>query len=360
MTDPFNYNKHLTQRSWGRTTISSLPFHTRGEYMHNLDRDEIGNDSCSPHPEDTFHPNIDSEHSVSTDKQSEEELEIYVDRFREADISDTSDTWSTISSTDIWINEESLTESEINALRMIRIKLLKGISTRTYDEINMVCRSANNFRTDRKILLGLTGLKQKSISCCEQGCMSFVEDEVLCTFCNTPRGDAKWLFNSFIEYNKKACQIATYREKLEYRYNFKLSQDGSFKDIFDGAHYRTLLEQGYFKSKKDIALGLTTDGFCIFTKKTKDCWLVGIINLNLDPIIRTALENVFVVGLIPGPKAPRDLDSYLRPLFEEIRHHNLSASYKIHIIQFTADTKAFEKVLHMKGCCAYQGCFSLA
>ena len=42
------------------------------------------------------------------------------------------------------------------------------------------------------------------------------------------------------------------------------------------------------------------------------------MNLNLHPGVRTRLENVICVGVIPGPKQCKDLNSFLIPLIDEL------------------------------------------
>ncbi|KIJ42791.1 hypothetical protein M422DRAFT_135101, partial [Sphaerobolus stellatus SS14] len=41
------------------------------------------------------------------------------------------------------------------------------------------------------------------------------------------------------------------------------------------------------------------------------------VNLNLPPDIHCHVEEVFCLGVIPGPKQPKDFDSFLWPLFQE-------------------------------------------
>jgi hypothetical protein len=106
-------------------------------------------------------------------------------------------------------------------------------------------------------------------------------------------------------------------------------QPGTYADIFDGENYRTLRntrvrqdrEYKYFDCPSDIALALATDGFTLFKRRRRGlstAWPIVLINLNLSPKIRTRLENVICVGVIPGPKQCKDLNSFLIPLLEEL------------------------------------------
>jgi hypothetical protein len=100
-------------------------------------------------------------------------------------------------------------------------------------------------------------------------------------------------------------------------------------DIFDGAHYSLLWESfvtvgseelpiWFFSDPRNIALGLSTDGFGPFKHCTKTAWPVILFNYNLPPKERFLKKNIILVGVIPGPKKPGDLDSFLWPLVQEL------------------------------------------
>jgi hypothetical protein len=77
----------------------------------------------------------------------------------------------------------------------------------------------------------------------------------------------------------------------------------------------------FFTNPEDIALGLSTDGLNLFKRRRRGlstAWPIILVNYNLDPRIRTRLENILCVGVIPGPKQCKDLNSYLAPLVEEL------------------------------------------
>ncbi|QRW06862.1 Transposase family Tnp2 protein [Ceratobasidium sp. AG-Ba] len=89
---------------------------------------------------------------------------------------------------------------------------------------------------------------------------------------------------------------------LGYRARYH-SAPGNFADIFDGAHYKQLLDRQvvvgrdrldhqYFSFDTDIALGISTDGFGPFKSRKQSCWLLLVFNYNLHPSIRHRLENM--------------------------------------------------------------------
>src|SRR5579862_3398918 len=75
---------------------------------------------------------------------------------------------------------------------------------------------------------------------------------------------------------------------------------------------------------------------------------------------RSKHENLLPLGLTPGPKAPKDLDSFITPFHEEL--HLLQTgvkaydaftksefTLKAHLVLITGDTPAISKLLHLSG-----------
>lgn len=100
-------------------------------------------------------------------------------------------------------------------------------------------------------------------------------------------------------------------------------------DIWDGKVYKELTERyihidgkalstKYFSNPHDLALGLTTDGFAPWRKRKYTAWPLLIINYNLPPDKRFHQKNIIALSVIPGPKKPKDIDSFLYPLIEEL------------------------------------------
>lgn len=76
----------------------------------------------------------------------------------------------------------------------------------------------------------------------------------------------------------------------------------------------------FFDGTVDHIFGLFTDGVQLFRMRgNNDCWPVILVNYTIPPEHRFKTENVMPIMLIPGPKQPRDLDSFLEPLYDEAR-----------------------------------------
>ena len=94
--------------------------------------------------------------------------------------------------------------------------------------------------------------------------------------------------------------------------------DNTIGDVFDSAQYKYLSQKGYFQDDHDIALLGSVDGYQLFRQKCDDCWIVLFINANLSPEQRVKKENLLITSIIPGPKAPKDFNSFMKPIVEEL------------------------------------------
>jgi hypothetical protein len=133
---------------------------------------------------------------------------------------------------------------------------------------------------------------------------------------------------------------AAHAEKMRYRAEF-VHKPGVTKDVFDGSHYQSLLDSTvpagaahplfYFSDERDIALGLSTDGFAPFRKRKQTCWPIILFNYNLPPEVRFQKKYCIHVATVPGPKKPWDWDSFCWPLAQEL-------------IQLEMGVKAFDAI----------------
>jgi hypothetical protein len=133
---------------------------------------------------------------------------------------------------------------------------------------------------------------------------------------------------------------ATHAKKMRYRAEY-VHEPGVIKDVFDGSHYQTLLKTVvpagesnpffYFSDERDIALGLSTDGFGPFKKRKQTCWPIILFNYNIPPEFRFRKKYCIHVATVPGPKKPWDWDSFCWPLAQEL-------------IQLEMGVKAFDAV----------------
>jgi hypothetical protein len=117
--------------------------------------------------------------------------------------------------------------------------------------------------------------------------------------------------------NKNAKPYGSVAEAMLYRSTY-ISDGNIIKDIFDGGNYKQLVEDGMFSSEYDVALGITSDGFRLFKSKPYDCWPLLVVNYNLPPKLRRKFQYSHIAALIPGPKAPKNFNSFLWPVINDL------------------------------------------
>jgi hypothetical protein len=117
-------------------------------------------------------------------------------------------------------------------------------------------------------------------------------------------------------------------EQMQYRAHVHKHDLGKMTDVFDGSHYRSLLGQRvqlngkplrhrFFDDHRDIALGLSTDGFSPFKKWKITFWAFILFNYNLPPDTRFHAKNTLSLGVI-GLRKPIDPDSFLWLAIQEL------------------------------------------
>ena len=106
--------------------------------------------------------------------------------------------------------------------------------------------------------------------------------------------------------------IATAGDKLE-----KARTYSDFGDSYVHVeiHHKTM---GLFKDPRDTAFVLSTDGAQLTMKKHSNTWILILILFNLPPDLRYKSKNVIINFATPGPNSPGDIESFMRPLFEEL------------------------------------------
>lgn len=190
---------------------------------------------------------------------------------------------------------------------------------------------------------GLAGVKPVQYDCCIGSCVCFAGHYASlekCPRCNEPRFEvdshgtkkprSQFSYIPLIPRLKAYIASPHIASEMQYR-SQHLHNPGSLQDIFDGTYYQALRNTPvtvhgevvnppatYFQDPRDIALGLSTDGYGIFTHGQATAWPLVLFNYNLSPEVRFHSDNLLALGVIPGPKKPADMDSFLIPLAEEL------------------------------------------
>lgn len=190
----------------------------------------------------------------------------------------------------------------------------------------------------------LAGIEPKHYDCCVKSCVCYVGIYAsldTCPECKEPRFSGVDFQGkphprrqfTYIPFTQRLCDYLaneSMAQSMQYRANHT-HHPGTYTDIFDGKEYQTLcntqitvngifLNSGdkYFGDPRDVALGLSTDGFGIFSRGQATCWPLILFNYNLPPKIRFHIDNIIPIGIIPGPNKPAIPDSFLVPLVEEL------------------------------------------
>jgi len=187
----------------------------------------------------------------------------------------------------------------------------------------------------RKLLRNVVPLEPTLVDCCVNSCVAFTGELIndsSCPQCHESRyklGKSSKVARKSAAYwsptNSLRVQYAdkARAEVLRYRHNYTSTPEytvgDGMGDVFDGLRYKKLVSLGLFPDSRDVALMASADGYQIFRQKRDDCWVVLLLNANLPPAVRVKRENLLISVLIPGPKAPKNFNSFLRPLVEDLK-----------------------------------------
>jgi hypothetical protein len=263
------------------------------------------------------------------------------------------------------------------------LKVKDNVSVSMFDRIRIAAGKPNSatLAESRSRLKILSRFDPVRFACCENSCVCFTGpymDLDKCPECQATRldqfGRPKRIFSymPLIPRLRALMSNAEYADRLRYRArNARSFQEGKTTDVFDGLHYRSLLERRvvigdeeqdhtFFSDARDIALGLATDGFAPFKKRKYTAWILLVFNYNLPPEERFNKDNIFCLGIVPGPKKPVDMDSFLFPAVEEFlllekgvsAYDSLTSALfvlRAYLIVVFGDIPAVSLLMRMKG-----------
>jgi hypothetical protein len=282
----------------------------------------------------------------------------------------------------------ALSEVDRETLRAVSLFIMHHLSRDTWRQFSETFRDVDLPSLPRAMSLvrSLSGLEPIAIDCCVNSCCAFTaarESSNACDLCHEPRYES--LSSGIQQPRKRYYHVPLtprlqrmYESKdlaLKMRYRVLHEQDrinDKLTDVFDGSHYQKLLGKDitvmgfkgfgakYFEGERDVALGLSTDGFAPFRRRRHSAWPILIFNYNLPPSVRFHQENILPIGVIPGPKAVRDINSFLEPLVDELvqlaagmpaldAHKEEIFCLRAHLIVGFGDIPAISKVMRMLG-----------
>ncbi|THU76674.1 hypothetical protein K435DRAFT_622028, partial [Dendrothele bispora CBS 962.96] len=185
-----------------------------------------------------------------------------------------------------------LTDDEVNLLRHYALKVETYMTIKTFEALPFAFPDSGikSWKVTKSRAAWLARFRPMPYDCCINSCCCFVgphADELRCPFCHesryrdgTTRPRKRFCYVPLIPRLVSFYYSPPMIEKLQYRANFESNDD--MRDIFDGKLYQELLQQHvtigdtqfphkFFQYPRDIALGLSTDGFAPFRRRTKTC-----------------------------------------------------------------------------------------
>lgn len=223
----------------------------------------------------------------------------------------------------------------------MNMKVHDNLSAKTFARLPRVFRSSSlpSLASCKRRLHVLAGFEPRSYDMCINSCISYAPESYRnrndCPFCSQPRRDKNGVARKEYKYNPITPRLRARQahpvqaDTMQYRARHSRTP-GRTTDYLDSSHYRNLLTKrvevdgkklshNHFSDHRDIALALSTDGFAPFKNRNGvTCWPIILFILNLPPDLRCLLEHILCVAEIPGPKKPKDWDSFLWPLLEEL------------------------------------------
>jgi Transposase family tnp2 len=282
-----------------------------------------------------------------------------------------------------------LSEDDWNAIRAHNYRVDTNIGARSYSKLSRAFPSLGNLPSLQQLqtrIRFLSGVQPVPYHCCIKSCCCYTGPYATltkCPYCDEPRltelGKPRKLF-FYLPIIPRLVSLYGNKEManvLQYRHNYT-SKPGTTADVFDSEHYQNLrktrvtiggetLGHNFFSQPTDIALGLSTDGFGPFKRRKHTCWPLILFIYNFPPAIRCKLASLHSLGVIPGHKAPKDYDSFLLPVVEELfklsrgvpafdaEHQRIFMLFAYLILAF-GDMPALAKLLRLKGHNAISPC----
>lgn len=184
----------------------------------------------------------------------------------------------------------------------------------------------------------LSRVLPKWFDCCVNSCLAFTgeyEKDTQCSLCSEPRLNDKnkprrmFCYLPLIPRLQRFFSNEKTLKELLYRYLYKIS-NFCISDVFDSEHYQNLCRQKvsvdgmklnhrYFSNKHDIAFSICLDGYLLYKRNRGGPSATPILLqiYNWPPEIRTQLGKCISLGVIPGPKGPKLIHTYLHEFEKE-------------------------------------------
>ena len=128
-----------------------------------------------------------------------------------------------------------------------------------------------------------------------------------------------YIYNSLKQSLSRLFQKNDFITDIE-QWRTRLSEENVLSDVYDGNVWKELSSPGQFLSTPfSLALRLNIDWFRIYKHVKYSVGMLYLVIENLPRHKRYNLENIIIVGCIPGPNEPKlTVNSFLKPLIDEL------------------------------------------
>lgn len=297
-----------------------------------------------------------------------------------------------------WNLENKLTELDIRICKAFVCRVRHNLTDSAFEDIPAAFSSSTieeplpSLASCRSRMSLLSGFVPEFYDCCLNSCCCFVAQYAemeTCPFCKELRYNADGfprqrfmylpIIPRLVQFTASRNMAANLRERQN-----RTTDPNEISDIFDGSHFHGLCERNirvrgeeiqplrkYFADIRDLAIGLSTDGFCPHRRRKTTAWPLIAFLYDLPPDTRFHLDNIISLGVIPGPKKPKDMDSFLYMFVCEMERLAVGVraidslepdvnkavfSLRAFLIAAFGDIPAVSALMGMKGHNAYSPC----
>lgn len=145
------------------------------------------------------------------------------------------------------------------------------------------------------------------------------------------------------------------------------ASDDTLSDIYDGRVWKKFQNKGFFNDNYSFGLMLNCDWFQPYKHLQYSIGVIYLTVLNLPYSMRNKIQNVILVGILPGPHEPRrNINSFIDPLVTDLMSFwegvelnvgsNVRKVVKCAIICVSCDIPAGRKLCGFLGHTARLGC----
>jgi len=235
---------------------------------------------------------------------------------------------------------------EKDNLKAVAYKVTHQVTREAFEGLRHLTDHHMNIGSDfvaNRILEQASKLSTEVYECCVNSCMCYTGEFAKlteCSICGEPRLDKCRKARNRFRYILIIPQLqAMYKDPkmiklLLYRVQCEV-EPGDIEDVFDGEVISNMMkkyleidgvpqEYKYGKLDMDIFIAFTCNGISVHkglgaqqSKTQYLCFPLEVIILNLPPMVCTQNRYIFSLGVIPGPRKPKHLDSFCWPFYLE-------------------------------------------